>query len=204
MKDYVCVRWPYLVLAVTYTSLICFIAFGVIKPRISHTQVKSFNNIQFQATRHLPRNHRVRPVDIERPADLAGSLYWYLPRNDQIEGMYMKKSVEMGRPIRVDDVQAWPDLVPPKCCSTISISLQNQPLLVELLNAGSQVNLCPQAADCIASTRVLAVLCGKQQPACYAILEVSKGDEPKVREVVAKGTFQLIPTVFLETKGGAP
>jgi hypothetical protein len=195
---------PHFLLAVIYIGLICFVTFWVIKPRISHTQVQSFSNIHFRATRDLARNHRVRPVDIERPVDLPGSLHWYLPRNDWIEGMYMKKRVGRGEPVRVEDVQAWPDLATDKCCAAIPFSLQDQPLLAELLNAESQVSVCPPGGECIASVRVQAVMCSKQAPACYTVLEVPKGDEPRVREATAKGKVQLIPTAFQATEGKAP
>src|SRR5262245_31827952 len=98
MKEYVRVRVPHFLLAVIYIGLICFVTFWVIKPRISHTQMQSFSNIHFRATRDLARNHRVRPVDIERPVDLPGSLYWSLPKNNWIEGMYMKKRAGRGEP----------------------------------------------------------------------------------------------------------
>jgi hypothetical protein len=135
-------------------------------------------------------------VDIERPEALAGSLYWYLPRRDRIEGMYMKERIKRGEPIRVEDVQTWPNLVPNKCCVSIPFSLQDQPPLAELLNAESHVHVCPPDGDCIISARVQAVICDKQTPACYAIIEVHKEDEPKVREATIKGKLQLIPAAF--------
>jgi hypothetical protein len=204
MKNYVRVWCRHLLIAVIYIGLICFVAFCVIKPRISHTQVQRFSNIHFRATRDLSINHHLRPRDIERPVDLAGSLYWYLPRNDQLEGMYMKKKVMRGDPVRVSDVQAWPNLVTQKCCVAIPFSLQDQPLLQELLNAESQVIICPPAGECVASARVQAVICGKQESPCYVVIEVSRNDESKVREAVAKGKLQIIPTTLQETKGDAP
>lgn len=201
MKNSLRVWWPHVVLAVSYTGLILGVAFLVVNPRISSTQVQSFRQIQFRATRDLLRNHRVRPRDIERPADLAGSLHWYLPRTDRLEGMYIKQRVGRGEPVCEEDVQAWPDLVTRHCCTAIPISLQDQPLLTELLNVESRVNVCPQVGECVASARVQAVICGKQEASCYAVLDVLKKDEARVREAGAKGKLQLMLIAFQDSKG---
>lgn len=144
---------------------------------------------EYRTARDLPANSRIREHDVVRPRNLSPGYFWHLPDFDKhMKARYVHADLKADQPIGLNDLRAAPGL---PVAPTVTLPLDQQAGLAELLNAGSKVRLCPgdKCYDAITS----AVICGANDKSCYGLFALPENDAIAVQR--AKGVVILITGV---------
>lgn len=129
---------------------------------------------RYIATAALPANHLMRTQDFMADVSIPKRDQIWLPKPSDFEGKYLEKAIPQGGVVDSSNLRSTPSLTPTSDRITYLFSLDHQPLLSDLLNAGSAVRVCrPDKCD-QADIRVLAVLCSaSKKDACSVALDLA-------------------------------
>ncbi len=131
-------------------------------PSISETWV---------ATRALPMNTRLDPEGVKWPGTQT------TPSPIDLVGQFLGCSVPAGQPILAKYLRPVPEFPPVPGRVPYVLSPQDQPALIQVLNAGSVVDVWHDARPLLREVRVLAVTCGdKSRADCVLVLDLPVGD----------------------------
>jgi hypothetical protein len=183
VKEWLQARRWLVAAVVAYLIVVGALAARCVAPRGARAEA---GGVEYRAARDLRRNHRVEAPDLRRPDRLPGSLHWRLPDRARLEGQYLRSRVDRGTPVRLEDVEPWPDLSPGPDAVPMTFPLPDEPI-----DAGSRVDVCPAAGPCVVTdAAVIAVVCRKP-PACSAAVAVPRASSAAVREAAGKGKLGL-------------
>jgi len=123
----------------------------------------------FVSKRTLEVNHRIGEADASWSAPAHGA------RKDDLLGRYSACAVRAGDPIAVDEVRLLPALTYSAGRVPYALSLAHDDRLVDVLNAGSVLEVREGERPLARGVKVLAVQCGPGMPppagSCDAILD---------------------------------
>ncbi|MBI4591575.1 MAG: hypothetical protein HY725_22345 [Candidatus Rokubacteria bacterium] len=139
------------------------------------------------ATRTLPMNSRLECADLKWMGTQAA------PDPTDLVGRFLGCAAAVGQPVLAKDVRLAPEFPPVKGRVPYVVSLQGQPALAQVLNAGSVIDVWHDARPLLREVRVLAVICGDKSTAeCVLVLDVSAPDAEKLARSEAKKLLLLI------------
>jgi hypothetical protein len=140
----------------------------------------------YRATHNLRANHRLRDVDIAKPAGLPPTVDWRLPASTAVTGKYVRRDVVAGAVLTAELLSPVPDL----SCYDCVITTFNAPL--GAIPLGAKVDVCDIEGDCIGSvSRVLAVECADAATTCALSVGVPTALHGKAVERIRGGKAEL-------------
>jgi hypothetical protein len=154
-------------------------------------QVRRPVQFRYVATGDLSINHLVSTEDIVADASLPWRDRIWLPKPAEFEGKYTAHRIARGQSVELADLRPSPMIKPSRGDVAYAFSLEHQPSLGDILNAGASVGIC--AATCGGeSVNVLAVLCpAAKRNNCSVVLDLSltqvaRFSDPKNVQLVLK------------------
>ena len=156
----------------------------------------SAERLLLHAARTLPKNTLLRDEHLKpRKKDLPYGYFHELPDwQGEMKGRYLVEEVPNGKPIKIGNVAAAPDLSPTGTPLFV-VSLKDRPELARALNAGAAVALIGEKVIAPNAT-VGAILCDKPDAkgtaSCDAVVAVSSDEltalqtAPKITVVLRK------------------
>ena len=149
------------------------------------------SHTQYVVSRDLPPGYLLREGDLRATPERCPNPSERPPTIADIANKYLVHAYKSGTPIQRSDIGASPMVTPAGQKTKYLFPLQMQSNLAETLNAGSRVDVCWKVCV-LEDVPVLAIL-GPigQKTEFYAILEVSTGDDAKIKDDI--GNYRLIP-----------
>lgn len=155
----------------------------------------------YQASRALPRNHRLETEDLTSASSLSKGDLALLPKKTEFIGRYLTAKKQKDDPLLPGDTGIRPFLDATPEMAYYFLDLSNQTVPVELLDAGTKVELSycanPSEAkkECTPTTRsaeVGAVLCDPSQPRkCLAAIKMTRVMEEELGHSPASEPIRL-------------
>jgi hypothetical protein len=131
--------------------------------------------VQFRyvATGEFSINHLVSAEDIVADASLPWRDRIWLPKPVEFEGKYIAHRIGGGQSIELADLRPSPMIRPSPGNVAYAFSLEHQPSLGDILNAGASVGICSSSCGG-EGANVLAVLCpAVKRNNCSVVLDLS-------------------------------
>ncbi len=146
---------------------------------------------EYRAARDLPANTRLREQDVVRPKELPHGYFWYLPDFDkELKGRYLNAEMQAKQSIRPDNLRVRPSSLVDG--PTVTLPLDGQAGLTEILNAGMKVKLCPPGGKCY-DGNTWAIVCSPGEKSCYGMFRMQTEDAKIIQE--AKSVTTVIGSV---------
>jgi uncharacterized protein YceK len=136
----------------------------------SHDHIGTEGQAFYRAARYLTANHQLVELDLIPPLDLPDNLTMNLPPREALVGKYMVEAVTAGNIIQLDNLQPLPLILSETGHVTISFPVNNQPVIEELLDAGTAVDIMRSNEIITSNATVLALLGGCQTNKAHTIV----------------------------------
>jgi hypothetical protein len=177
--------------AVVFVVYLAWIAMGFY---VLHYKAMKRGYLQYAAAIDLPVGHRVRATDFTTQATDCPIVEADRLSPSELKGKYLLSPYTKGKMLDKSDLSATPLIELGGNDMKYVFPLQKQLDLVEILNTGSRVDICSQVCV-VEDARVLSIVGPYGQGAeYYAILDISVGDDAKVKGEI--GNYRL----FLRTE----
>jgi hypothetical protein len=136
----------------------------------------------FVAKHTLPENYRIGNTDLDWNSDTGKSLH-----ERDFRGKYTAKEIAAGGAVTVGDLRIVPAIKSGANREASLLPLNNQPELIEALNAGSKVNLFEDNQLVLKQVPILALLCDAPAGSnCTAIMDLDRNEARIYAHVSAK------------------
>jgi hypothetical protein len=145
----------------------------------------------YVASDNFPRNHRLGPGDLALDTLLVAR-----PDTALVVGKYLACALAKKGAVRRQDLRGAPELRPAQGRHPYLMSLDAEPALKTMLNAGSRVDVWDDESAVVESALVTALLCrGSKDSTCVVAIDVSADERAALAKSAAKARRIIVREV---------